>query len=48
MPYWYVAFFTVMIVHRARRDDARCAAKYGADWAAYRAAVPWLFCPGFY
>ena len=25
LPYWYVCFFVPMIIHRAVRDDARCA-----------------------
>jgi hypothetical protein len=46
LPYWYVCFFVPMIVHRAVRDDARCAEKYGADWDAYTQRVPYVFVPG--
>jgi len=35
-----------MIVHRAVRDDGRCAEKYGQDWDAYTARVPYVFVPG--
>ena len=35
-----------MIIHRAVRDDARCAEKYGADWDAYTQRVPYVFVPG--
>ena len=45
LPFLYPAFFLVMIVHRARRDDARCRAKYGADWERYLALVPSRFIP---
>jgi Delta24(24(1))-sterol reductase len=45
LPYLYVTFFTVMIGHRWMRDDARCAAKYGADWTRYTAQVPYVFVP---
>ena len=45
LPFLYPAFFLVMIVHRARRDDARCRAKYGADWERYCALVPSRFVP---
>ena len=45
-PHWYALFFVPMIVHRAWRDDARCAAKYGADWDAYKARVPYVLVPG--
>ena len=46
LPYWYVCFFVPMIIHRAVRDDARCAEKYGADWDAYTQRVPYVFVPG--
>ena len=29
LPYFYVVFFVVMILHRAHRDAARCRKKYG-------------------
>jgi len=32
----------------ARRDDAKCRAKYGADWEAYCGKVPWRILPGVY
>src|SRR5690606_18331478 len=32
LPFFYVTFFTIMIVHRNGRDVARCRQKYGADW----------------
>mmetsp|Transcript_10365 Transcript_10365/g.31208 ORF Transcript_10365/g.31208 Transcript_10365/m.31208 type:complete len:465 (+) Transcript_10365:155-1549(+) len=46
LPYWYVCFFTPMIIHRAVRDDTRCSAKYGDDWRVYTAMVPYVFVPG--
>jgi 7-dehydrocholesterol reductase len=46
LPYAYVAFLAVLLVDRAFRDDARCAAKYGKAWAEYRALVPWKVLPG--
>jgi len=45
LPYLYVTFFVVMIVHRAGRDIARCKKKYGADWDRYCEEVPYLFIP---
>jgi delta24(24(1))-sterol reductase len=45
LPYLYVTFFVVMILHRAGRDIARCKKKYGADWDRYCEEVPYLFIP---
>ena len=45
LPYLYPAFFFVMIMHRAVRDERRCRAKYGADWERYREIVPGWFLP---
>jgi delta24(24(1))-sterol reductase len=48
LPYLYVSFFVVMILHRAGRDIARCKAKYGDDWDRYCEEVPYLFIPGVF
>jgi delta24(24(1))-sterol reductase len=45
LPYLYVTFFVVMILHRAGRDIARCKKKYGEDWDRYCDEVPYLFIP---
>jgi protein-S-isoprenylcysteine O-methyltransferase Ste14 len=46
LPYFYVLYLAVLLIHRAWRDDQRCATKYGADWDAYRARVPYRVVPG--
>ena len=46
MPYLYLAFLCVLLLDRAYRDDARCAAKYGKAWERYRALVPYKIVPG--
>jgi len=46
LPWLYVAFLAILLIHRAWRDDDRCAAKYGADWDAYCARVPYRIIPG--
>ncbi|RPA82878.1 c-24(28) sterol reductase [Ascobolus immersus RN42] len=45
IPYFLPLFFTVMILHRATRDIAKCKARYGADWDEYCRQVPYLFIP---
>ncbi|MCW2542424.1 MAG: erg [Frankiales bacterium] len=48
LPYLYIAYFVVLLVHRERRDNRICQAKYGADWTEYRARVPYRIIPGVY
>lgn len=45
LPYFYVTFFLIMIIHRANRDIVRCKKKYGTDWARYEKKVPYIFIP---
>ena len=40
LPYFYVTLLTLLLVHRARRDEKRCQQKYGAYWDEYRRLVP--------
>jgi 7-dehydrocholesterol reductase len=48
MPYFYVIYLTILLVHRAFRHDARCKAKYGPSWDAYCEAVPYKIIPGIF
>ncbi|KAJ3150930.1 C-24(28) sterol reductase [Geranomyces variabilis] len=48
IPYFYVVFFTAVLVHRVTRDMERCKRKYGADWEEYCKRVPYIFIPGIY
>jgi len=48
LPYFYALFFSVMIIHRTMRDEARCREKYGPTWEKYLKIVPWRFVPGLY
>lgn len=34
-----------MIVHRTRRDVAKCRNKYGKAWEKYEREVPYLYIP---
>jgi protein-S-isoprenylcysteine O-methyltransferase Ste14 len=46
VPYFYPIYFTILLVHRERRDHDLCRQKYGADWDRYCEAVPWRILPG--
>ena len=48
VPYFYFIFLSVLLFDRARRDDKRCAAKYGATWEEYQRLVPYKIVPGLY
>jgi 7-dehydrocholesterol reductase len=47
-PYIYFIFLTILLFDRARRDDLRCARKYGDTWLEYRRQVPYRIIPGIY
>jgi protein-S-isoprenylcysteine O-methyltransferase Ste14 len=48
LPYFYIVYFTILLVHREWRDNAMCRDKYGKDWEAYCRKVPWRIVPGIY
>lgn len=48
LPYFYVIYITILLIHRERRDHSACRKKYGADWDAYCRKVPWRIFPGIY
>lgn len=45
MPYLYVGFLTILLGHRAWRDEVRCRSKYGPYWSTYCREVPSLVIP---
>eukprot|EP00804_Cyclotella_cryptica_P008611 CCRYP_007605-RB/>CCRYP_007605-RB protein AED:0.19 eAED:0.33 QI:0/0/0/1/0/0/2/0/484 len=45
IPYFYVTFFTVVLIHRVGRDHIHCKEKYGADFDEYCRQVPYIFIP---
>ncbi|MDA0712522.1 MAG: 7-dehydrocholesterol reductase [bacterium] len=45
-PYCYVIFLTVLLFHRAFRDEQRCALKYGSYWNDYCKTVRYKIIPG--
>jgi protein-S-isoprenylcysteine O-methyltransferase Ste14 len=48
LPYSYIVFLTILLVHRERRDHDQCAASYGEDWKSYCRSVRWRIVPGIY
>jgi delta14-sterol reductase len=48
IPYFYVIYFGILLVHRSIRDDHMCAEKYGEDWATYKSLVKYRFIPGVF
>ncbi|RKP08385.1 7-dehydrosterol-delta 7-reductase [Thamnocephalis sphaerospora] len=48
LPWFYVIYMSILLVHRTLRDDDRCRAKYGVYWDEYQKAVPWRLIPYVY
>ncbi|SHO77263.1 Similar to S.cerevisiae protein ERG24 (C-14 sterol reductase) [Malassezia sympodialis ATCC 42132] len=48
IPYFYVVYFAVLLVHRQLRDDDACKKKYGSDWDTYCKRVPYRIIPYVY
>jgi protein-S-isoprenylcysteine O-methyltransferase Ste14 len=48
VTYFYITYFTILLVHRERRDHDMCAFRYGSDWDAYCKKVPHRIIPGVY
>lgn len=40
LPWFYVIFLTILLVHRSYRDEERCKKKYGTYWEEYCRLVP--------
>jgi Delta14-sterol reductase len=48
IPYFYVVYLIILLVHRERRDYDTCARRYGTDWHFYCAKVPYRIVPWIY
>ncbi|XP_075044546.1 7-dehydrocholesterol reductase [Mixophyes fleayi] len=48
LPYFYIIYMTMLLVHRCIRDEHRCSSKYGKDWKYYMDAVPYRLLPGVF
>ncbi|XP_052774547.1 uncharacterized protein LOC128213071 [Mya arenaria] len=45
LPYAYLLFLTILLVHRTFRDDRKCAQKYGHFWKTYCGKVRYRIIP---
>lgn len=48
LPYFYVVYFTILLIQRERRDHRKCLDKYGSDWVKYCRQVRWRIVPFVY
>lgn len=48
VTYFYVVYVSTLLIHRQRRDDAKCARKYGLLWELYTRQVPYRIIPYVY
>ncbi|XP_039625270.1 delta(14)-sterol reductase TM7SF2 [Polypterus senegalus] len=48
LPYFYVIYFAVLLVHREARDEHQCLKKYGLAWQQYCQRVPYRIIPYIY
>lgn len=46
LPWSYFFFMGTLLVHRLKRDEKRCASKYGKGWEVYARRVRWKLIPG--
>ena len=48
LPWFYVIFLGILLVHRSFRDEEHCSKKYGKYWEEYKAKVPYKIIPGIF
>ncbi|XP_006898114.1 PREDICTED: lamin-B receptor-like [Elephantulus edwardii] len=48
LPYFYVIYFTMLLIHREARDEQHCRKKYGLAWEKYCQRVPYRIFPYVY
>lgn len=48
LPWFYIVYLLMLLVHRAAYDDHRCLEKYGKAWSTYCARVPYRMIPYVY
>ncbi|XP_036437191.1 delta(14)-sterol reductase LBR [Colossoma macropomum] len=48
IPYFYLTYLILLLVHRNARDERQCRKKYGLAWGEYCKAVRYRIFPGIY
>ena len=48
LPYSYLLYLSILLIHRSHRDDQKCRLKYGEAWNKYCQLVRWKICPRIY
>ncbi|VEU20808.1 DEKNAAC101677 [Brettanomyces naardenensis] len=48
LTYFYVIYFSCLLLHRQTRDEEKCSKKYGKYWKQYEKEVPWKIIPYIY
>ncbi|XP_064196327.1 delta(14)-sterol reductase LBR [Anguilla rostrata] len=48
LPYYYLIYFTILLIHRDARDERQCKKKYGFAWEEYCREVRYRIFPGVY
>lgn len=48
LPWYYMIYFIILLVHRDSRDMSNCRRKYGSAWDEYCRTVPYRIIPRVY
>ena len=48
IPFMYLLYIIILLVHRIYRDEAKCSKKYGKYWKEYCKLVPYRLVKGIY
>ena len=48
IPFMYLLYIIILLVHRIYRDEAKCSKKYGKYWKEYCKRVPYRLVKGIY
>lgn len=48
LPWYYMIYFIILLVHRDSRDMSECRRKYGSAWEEYCRTVRYRIIPGVY